>query len=129
MVVIEPGLDSPAAILPAYIERTLSHIIFDILHFWRMGFPLQESKYYKEFVKEFPQFGDNIPGKVIEPWCFLMTYILINRFISFIAMNLPRLSEDHCLQSSTSFKAFSWRTLSKLDLAWSQCIVQCETRF
>ena len=33
MVVIEPGLDSPAAILPAYIERTLSHIIFDILHF------------------------------------------------------------------------------------------------
>ena len=32
-----------------------------------MGFPLQESKYYKEFVKEFPQFGDNIPGKVTEP--------------------------------------------------------------
>ena len=29
--------------------------------------PYKESKYYKEFVKEFPQFGDNIPGKVKIP--------------------------------------------------------------
>ena len=28
MVVIEPGLDSPAAILPAYVDRTLSYKMF-----------------------------------------------------------------------------------------------------